>query len=139
MKKGSKASQETREKLRLSRLGKQASYETKQRMSKTHKERGTGKWMLGRKDSLETRIKKRSNHEKAFNKIKEQIIHLEKSGYRCVPVGHSATPDIIAIKDNKVYAIEVESQKRTILDIIPKYGKTAEYFDDIICITLNGK
>lgn len=135
--KGKKMSLKLRQKLSQSHKGKKLSYETRKKMSKTHKERGTGLWMIGRKDSIETRLKKKDNHKKAFAIILEQIDRLEKSGYRCFPVDHCATPDIVAIKNGKVYAIEVEKGNRTISDIYEKYQLTEKYFDDIICLTLN--
>lgn len=65
-------------------------------------------------------------------RIKEEMIELEKQGFRCVPVGGKVRPDIIGIKDGKVFAIEVEYRKS------PNYSKydgdNRKYFDDIMWI-----
>ena len=56
---------------------------------------------------------------------------LPEQGFRAVPVGWSVIPDIIAIKDDKVYAVEVQYGK-------PNYAKYTDeirkYYDDIIWI-----
>ena len=46
-------------------------------------------------------------HDKA---ILEEIANFEEQGYRCIPTGlvKLPTPDFIAIKDNRVFAVEVE-------------------------------
>ena len=46
-------------------------------------------------------------HDKA---ILEEIADFEKQGYRCIPTGlvKLPTPDFIAIKSDKVFAVEVE-------------------------------
>jgi len=63
-------------------------------------------------------------------RILQEIPELEKQGFRCIPIT-SVVPDIIAIKDNKIYAIEVEYGK-------PDYDKYTDEirkkFDDIIWI-----
>ena len=72
----------------------------------------------------------RSAVNKAFARIEAEIPELEKQGFRCIPMTH-VFPDIIAIKDNKVYAIEVEYND-------PNYAKYTDAiknrFDDIIWI-----
>lgn len=100
---------------------------------------------LGKKQSLET-INKRSQNMKGKNKgniafkicyqrILEETKELEKQGFRCIPIG-KVIPDIIAIKDNKIFAIEVEYQR-------PNYNKYTDdvrkYFDDIIWLIRNRK
>lgn len=64
--KGKVRSAETRLKDRLVKLGKVASTETKEKMSKIHKYIGTGKWMLGKKHSEETK-RKMSESRKGSN------------------------------------------------------------------------
>ena len=76
--------------------------------------------------------KKIAGHKKADELITEEMNNLEKEGFRIIPIGrnHDPKPDVIAIKDGKVYAIEVESSK-------PDYDKYCEnklYYDDIIWI-----
>jgi len=64
-------------------------------------------------------------------RILKEIPELEKQGFRCIPIGGKVRPDIIAIKDNKVFAVEVEYKK-------PNYSKYTDdakkYYDDIIWI-----
>ncbi len=65
-------------------------------------------------------------------RIKEEMIELEKQGFRCVPVGGKVRPDIIGIKDGKVYAIEVEYKQSP--NYLKYNGENRKYFDDIIWI-----
>jgi len=64
--------------------------------------------------------------------IDEELKKLEKQGFRCINVGASniPKPDIIAVKNGKVYAIEVE----TLAHKLPNYDKwnNTNIFDDII-------
>jgi|SRR3989338_3760753 len=81
----------------------------------------------GRKSTPESSRKKRlamKGRKTGFDaiavvdkRIKDEIIELERQGFRCVPVGGKVRPDIIAIKDGKIYAVEVEYKKR------PDYAK----------------
>ena len=68
--------------------------------------------------------------KKAFARIEAEIPELEKQGFRCIPMT-DVLPDIIAIKDGKVYAIEVEYGN-------PNYSKYTELvksrYDDVIWI-----
>jgi hypothetical protein len=70
-----------------------------------------------------------------YEEILEQTKILEKEGFRCIPVG-KVIPDIIAIKNNNIFAIEVEKGK-------PHWEKYTDdvrkYFDDIIWILLRDK
>ena len=82
------------------------------------------------KHSIETRQKMKGHRKLTLHheRILQEIPELEKQGFRCVP-NTKIIPDIIAIKDNKVYAIEVEYQK-------PDYNKytNCKLYDDIIWI-----
>lgn len=76
--------------------------------------------------------KNEKGKKKADNLITEEMKRFEKQGFQVIPIGrrYDPKPDIIVIKDNKVYAVEVESST-------PDYGKYFEnkkYFDDIIWI-----
>lgn len=97
------------------------------------------KLMMNRKTSFATRKKIGDAHRgtKKINtiavvdkRIEEEISSLSSQGFRCVPVGGSVRPDIVAVKDGKIYAIEVEYKKR------PDYSKykNTDCFDDIIWI-----
>jgi len=55
---------------------------------------------------------------------------LEKDGYRVIPIG-VVVPDIIAIKDNKVIAYEVEKQYIRTKRKTTKYGEFSKYYDEI--------
>ena len=65
----------------------------------------------------------------AFQRILEEIPELEKQGFRCIPIGQPI-PDIVAIRDGKIYAIEIERQKN------PNYKKYEgiEYYDEVIWV-----
>lgn len=78
--------------------------------------------------------KKRLKEAKKLN-VHDQLVlkhlaELEEDGYRCIPLlKHSPLPDIIAIKDSKVYAVEIERVR-----IEPKKYETIHCYDDIIWI-----
>lgn len=65
--------------------------------------------------------------------IQEEIKNLTEDGYTVIPIGlrEFPEPDIIAMKEGKVFAIEVEGEK-------PKpsryYGYPSQFFNDIIWI-----
>lgn len=90
--------------------------------------------LIGRKASEETRQKLRLCSRQATSKHYEKILELKKEmeqqGFRCIPIG-KVVPDIIALKDNKVFAVELEYQK-------PNYNKYTDdikhFFDDIIWV-----
>jgi len=66
-----------------------------------------------------------------YKNILKEIPKLEKQGFRCIPIG-KVIPDIIAIKENEIYAIEIERNKPD----YKKYDKDdyRKYFKDIIWI-----
>lgn len=99
-----------------------------------------GHW-YGKKFSKETKkkmseIQKGHKHIKmpskiSYERILKEIPELEKQEFKCVPIGR-VIPDIIAIKNGKIYAIEVEYGK-------PNYNKYnrddyRSYFEDVIWI-----
>lgn len=67
-----------------------------------------------------------------YKEILNQAKILEKEGFRCIPIG-KVVPDIIAIKDGKIFAIEVEKGN-------PNWDKYTDeirkFFDDIIWVLL---
>ncbi len=83
------------------------------------------------KDTGKARPKYRFKHY--FEDILPFAKKLSSEGYRVIPIG-VAVPDIIAIKDGKVYAYEIENtlpRKRK----LEKYDtSTSQYYDDIIWI-----
>ena len=72
-----------------------------------------------------------------FNHYYQDILpyaeKLAKEGYRVVPIG-VAVPDIIAIKDNKVFAYEIEHLIRPKRKLQKYTEETRKYYDDIIWI-----
>ncbi len=79
----------------------------------------------GRKENLNT-VKKH------YEKILEQVKNLESQGFRAIPIG-KVIPDIIAFKDNKIYAVEVHNTGNPDYN---KYVSIENYFDDIFWIFL---
>ena len=67
-------------------------------------------------------------HDRA---LQEELANLETQGFKCIPIGMLGfpKPDIVAIKDGKIYAIEVELSCAN----YSKY-KDLKCFDDIIWI-----
>lgn len=69
-------------------------------------------------------------YTQVYPRILKEIPELEKQGFRCIPIG-KVIPDIIGIKDGKVYAIEIEYGN-------PRYEKYTDeirqYYDDVLWI-----
>ena len=87
----------------------------------------------------EGKIKPQIPSKEHYPLIFEQANILNKQGFRCIPIT-KVVPDIIAIKgkDIQVFAVEVESGKKT-----PNYNKYTddikELFDDVMWIILKKK
>lgn len=75
------------------------------------------------------KIKISKIHRRTNDRIMKEVVKLEKQGFKCIPITN-VIPDIIAIKDDKVYAIEVEYGEPNYL----KYNKNnyRNRFDDVI-------
>ena len=137
---GHKHTEEAKQKNRLIHLGKRESKETRLKKGKKTKERWANpKYRLKMLPVLkEANIKyaeKRDKGVKFHNAaIKDEMKKLESQGFRCVNVGTTKVkkPDIIAIKNGKVYAVEVE----TLAQGNPDYNKWegTTVFDDIIWV-----
>jgi hypothetical protein len=69
--------------------------------------------------------------------IIEQANNLIKEGYRCIITDLKPRPDIIAIKDGKIYAYEVE--KGTHRPDLDKYKNNKDYDAIHWCVTQNYK
>ena len=135
------------------RLGlKKASKKISETLKKGYKEGKYSPWAKGLTMETDSRIRNISKRFKGIPKTEEQKkklrqnrgteIHyeeilrqtkeLEKQGFRCIPIG-KVIPDIIAIKNNQIFAIEVEKST-------PDWEKYTDdirkYFDDIIWILL---
>lgn len=74
--------------------------------------------------------------ERTWKRIMDEIQELEKQGFRCIPIT-CVIPDIIATRDGKIYAIEVEYRKPNYV----KYNKDnyKDRFDDVIWLLRNNK
>jgi dTDP-4-amino-4,6-dideoxygalactose transaminase len=81
------------------------------------------------KDSYPNKTK----HKHFYEDILPYANKLEKEGFRVIPIG-VAIPDIIAIKDDKVIAYEIENQ-RTRERKLHKYdGQPKKYYDSVIWV-----
>ena len=73
------------------------------------------------------------NVEKCHARILKEMVEFSRNGYRCVPTGGKVGTDFIAIKNDKVVAVEVEFRQNG-----PNYSKydlkNRKYFDDVIWI-----
>ena len=63
-------------------------------------------------------------HEKTWARIAQKSKELEAEGYRVIPITN-VIPDIIAIKDNEVVAVEVE------YGYAPNFAKYQEGFEKL--------
>jgi len=73
--------------------------------------------------------------EKTYNAICRIVEQLRTQGYRAIPLHHMfPVPDIIAIKDGKVFAVEVVS---TLKQIKPQKYNSITYYDDVWWIVYN--
>jgi len=96
---------------------------------KTRKPEETLKIKLKRLGLTARKVKNR--HAKA---VMEETRTLESQGFRCIPVEQQLgvpVPDIVAIKDGKVYAVEVTHEERP---SYWKYNTFKEIYDDVIWI-----
>jgi len=115
------------EKIRLKLIGNKMSEKSKSKMRKAHLGKKTRPWTDAEKEAF------RQARYRTVERLLAEIPALEKLGYRCIPVGHRTTPDIIAIKgkDIEVTGVEVEYGKPN----YAKYAKNAkDYYDDILWI-----
>jgi hypothetical protein len=87
------------------------------------------------KHNLSTALKKAKYNcnGQHYEEILRQAKILEEEGFRCIPIG-KVIPDIVAVRDGKIFAIEVEKGKR------PNWNKYTDdirkFYDDIIWILL---
>lgn len=113
---GWKCSKETRMKMSQAKKGKKFSEEHKRKLSIAN---------MG-KNPVQI----------AHNRIIQEIPGFEKQGFKCIPVGGKIRPDIIGIKNGKVYAIEVEYGKPNYLKYTEEHKK---WFDEILWILRDKK
>jgi hypothetical protein len=100
--------------------------------TKEHKERGRNIWITRRQELL-AKFKRSVEYHKSS--VMEHTRELEEQGFKCYPIGAGdvPVPDILAVKDGKIYAVEVEIGPGK-----PDYQKyaTVNFFDDIIWIRI---
>ena len=79
-----------------------------------------------------------NEHFEGTNKVLEEF---KEKGYKVIPIFKKPVPDIIAIKDGKIYAIEVEFERKGKTIKSKKYNKYKgiNYFDDVIWILKESK
>jgi len=126
------------------RNGKQMSKISKSNMGKTWEEiygvekskeikKKITKPMTERKIRIKVKNSYKELHDKEIIKYTQK---LEKEGFRCIPIT-IVFPDIIAFKDNKVYAYEIERTGRPRRE---KYTKNIrKYFDTVRWVLLKYK
>jgi len=124
---------EVREKIRKSATGRIMPPRTDAWRLKMHNAL-TGRKLTGealRKAGINARLATK----RAYQRILKETEDLESQGFVCIPIGQ-VIPDIIALKDGKIYAFEVEYGK-------PNYQKyTEEYrkrFDDVVWLLRKNK
>ena len=127
--KGKKMPKYVGEIIRQQKLGKKRNVTWGDNISKALK--GHKGWNKGMKHTELAKSKISNGIDRINERIIIEVKEFEKQGFRCVPTGGKARPDFIAIKDNKVYAVEVEYGK-------PNYSKytdeVKQYVDDVIWI-----
>jgi len=132
-------SEETRRKMSEAQIGKHHTDETKRKLSESHKGKShtvseetkikIGLASKGRKHTEEERNKISKGNKEHQKAISEETEKLRKEGYKLINGDLSPKPDIIAFKDGKLIAIEVEFGKPN----FKKY-KDIDFFDDVIWI-----
>mgnify|MGYP001576210258 CR=1 FL=1 len=130
--KGKIVSKETREKIGKTKLGNKYWFgrkhtdEAKRKIGEKHKGKILSKETI---EKLRIHSTNNRNVKLSWERIKLEIPNLEKQGFKCIPITE-VIPDIIAIKDGEIYAIEVERGKPN----YKKYDKNnyRKYFKDII-------
>jgi len=114
-----KWSEESKQKISQSLKGRIFTKEHKEKLSKSLK---------GKLKSEETKkiFKERPLHTKY---VKEEINNLKLQGFRVIDIDRGIRPDLIAIKNNKIFAVEIELNH-------PNYNKYTNNldYDDVIWI-----
>ena len=126
-------------------IGRKHSEESKKKMSATHSKQYLEHPEIREKLSKAMTGKKLPEEHKkhiglgmgiTYQRIIDESIKLEEQGYRVIPIAH-VIPDIIAIKDGKVYAFEVEYGNPN----YKKYDKDhyRKYFDEVVWLVRKAK
>ena len=133
--KGKKQSLETIEKRAFKLRGRKRppfSLEWRMNLSKSTrgKKRHSSEYKKFLSDKMKNNIFAKTATKIAWERILKEIPKLEEGGFRCIPIG-KPIPDIIALKDGKVYAVEVEYGNS---DYEKYTEETKKYYDDVIWI-----
>ena len=107
-----------------------------------NKIRSKVKDIYSKDDSYRKRIvpkNQKAHINEHLNEVMNEIGHLSSQGFRCVQLVTKPRPDIIAVKDGKIFAVEVD-MLHNIYDS-PDYKKytNINYFDDIYWVTKKSK
>lgn len=119
--KGKHHSEESKRKNSAAQRGKKLSDETKYKISISGKGKHIG----------------HSYHLTNWKRILDEAAILEQQGYRVIPIT-KVIPDIIAIKDGKVIAFEVEYKRVNNPNTAKYTDDIKKYFDDVVWL-LKGK
>jgi len=106
-------------------------------ISSTIYKKGNTSWNKGKKQPQEvikkiSKTKKKNGAKLIFEHnriVLEQIKLYEDMGYKCVNLTNNPIPDFMAVKDGKVYAIEVQRHGNTYH--CTKYLKVKDYSEVI--------
>lgn len=91
---------------------------------------------IGRKHSIETKLKMSEKKREHRIAILNEAKNLERQGYRTLVCDFSPRPDIIAFKDGKIYAYEVQFRRvypERCPSLVCKYDD-CNFFDKVIWI-----
>ena len=113
--KGKHPSEETLKKMKIANLGKKHTKETKRKISIS----GKGKHF------------NENTHLITWKRILEEASILESQGYRVIPIT-KVIPDIIAIKNGRVFAFEVEYKNANNPNIDKYTEDIKKYFDEVV-------
>ena len=131
--KGYVPTKEHRRRIGLTRIGKISSEETRTKISNSNKGKHRGSPSEETRRKISERVK--IGMKIVYERIDREVLLLEEQGFRCIPITN-VIPDIVAIKDGKVYAIEVEYNKGTryYKPNYEKYDKNnyRRRFDDVL-------
>ena len=86
--------------------------------------------MKGKHHPVEIRDRQSRSFTEHEKTVREEAVALEKDGFRVLRADRKPKPDLIAMKDGKIYAVEVQFGRYA------DYGKYngTTFFDDVIWI-----
>ena len=133
---GKPRTEEVKRKIREKLVGKTLSKEVREEMSIKSK----NSWK-DPNSKQHTRVS--YSHELHDSIVNEKFVELEKEGYLCIQLNKKPIPDIIAMKDGKIYAVEVEGRWSNIRKVeFYENSGANKFYDSLIWINFfrsNGK